>query len=440
MNTLTLGKSLLCGMLMLAAFNGHAEPNLSLGQNLSQNLALDEAIKLATQNQPLLQSLDDAAAASREAAVAEGQLPDPKLRLGVQNLPITNSDALRFNRDDMTMSTVGLMQEVIPRAKREAASKKMEAEAGQYHAEQLATARSIQRDVALAWLDVYEAQRKTELYQRIADEMRNERKVTAARISSGGTQASDVLRLDSQLSMMSDKRLTAQRDERKARSQLARWIGTAANRPIAPELPTISSIAGGSQGSEEIETHPLLQSARQIEAVAETDAERAKAERMQNWSWEVMYGKRRSDLSDMVTFLVAIDLPWDRANRQDRRTAEKLMLVEKARKLTEDRRRELLAEFEAAKADWDTAQARESEHQQRLIPNAEARLMLAKAGYASGRQNLSEVWEARRGVLEVGLEHWSIIADQQRAAVRLAYLLNNNNLFPANQSLKESQQ
>lgn len=429
MNTLTLGKSLLCGMLMLAAFSGHAEPNLSLGQNLSQNLALDEAIKLATQNQPLLQSLDDAAAASREAAVAEGQLPDPKLRLGVQNLPITNSDALRFNRDDMTMSTVGLMQEVIPRAKREAASKKMEAEAGQYHAEQLATARSIQRDVALAWLDVYEAQRKTELYQRIADEMRNERKVAAARISSGGAQASDVLRLDSQLSMMSDKRLTAQRDERKARSQLARWIGTAANRPIAAELPAISSMAGSNQASEEIETHPLLQNARQIEAVAETDAERAKAERMQNWSWEVMYGKRRSDLSDMVTFLVAIDLPWDRANRQDRRTAEKLMLVEKARKLTEDRRRELLAEFEAAKADWDTAQARENEHQQRLIPNAEARLTLAKAGYASGKQNLSEVWEARRGVLEVELEHWNIMADEQRAAVKLAYLLNNNNLF-----------
>jgi cobalt-zinc-cadmium efflux system outer membrane protein len=429
MNTLTPGKSLLCGLLMLAAFGAHAEPSFSLDQSLS----LDEAMRLATQNQPLLQSLDDAAAASREAAVAEGQLPDPKLKLGVQNLPITNSDALRFNRDDMTMSTIGLMQEVIPQAKREAASKKMEAEAGQYHAEQLATARSIQRDVALAWLDVYEAQRKTELYQRIADEMVAERKVATARVGSGGAQASDVLRLDSQVSMMNDKRLTAQRDERKARSMLARWIGQAASRPIAPELPAMSAMPSPDKVSEEIEGHPLIQNARQIETVAESDAERAKTERLQNWSWEVMYGKRRSDLSDMVTFQVAIDLPWDRANRQDRRTAEKLMLVEKARKLTEDRRHELLAELEAAKADWDTAEARENEHQQRLIPNAEARLTLAKAGYAAGKQILAEVWEARRGVLEVELEHWGIMTDRQRAAVRLGYLLNNNSLFKGNQ-------
>lgn len=435
MNNLTLGKSLLCGLLMLAALEAHAGPSLALDQSLS----LDEAMTLATQNQPLLQSLDDAAAASREAAVAEGQLPDPRLKLGVQNLPITSSDALRFNRDDMTMSTIGLMQEVTPQAKRAAASRKMEAEAGQYHAEQLATARSIQRDVALAWLDVYEAQRKSELYQRLADDMTAERKVATARVGSGAAQAGDVLRLDGQVSMMNDKRLTAQRDERKARSLLARWIGQAASRPLAPELPAMSAMPGPGQASEEIESHPLIQNARQLEVVAETDAERAKAERLQNWSWEVMYGKRRADLSDMVTFQVAIDLPWDRANRQDRRTAEKLMLVEKARKLTEDRRHALAAELDAAKADWDTAQARENEHQQRLIPNAEARLTLAKAGYAAGKQNLAEVWEARRGVLEVEIEHWSIMADMQRAAIQLAYVLNNDHLFSGSQALKGSQ-
>src|SRR2546426_11227308 len=101
---------------------------------------------------------------------------------------------------------------------------------------------------------------------------------------------------------MNNKRLTAQRDERKARSMLARWIGPAASRPIAPELPAMSAMPGPDKASEEIEAHPLIQNARQIETVAESDAARAKADRLQNWSWEVMYGKRRSDLSDMVTF------------------------------------------------------------------------------------------------------------------------------------------
>lgn len=396
-------------------------------------LTMAEAVQLAIQNQPLLQSLDDAAAASREAAVAEGQLPDPRLKLGVQNLPINSGDALNFNRDDMTMMTIGVMQEVTPLQKREAASRIMEAEAERLRAEQSAVARTVQRDVAMAWLDVYEAQRKTSLYQRLAAEMAAERKVVLARVSSGSTQASDVLRLDSQISMMNDRRLTAQRDERKARSMLARWIGEASFRPLPPDFPTLPGEFNAGQAGNALEQHPSLENARHAERVASSEMERAKAERLLNWNWEVMYGRRRSDLSDMVTFQVGIDLPWDRANRQDRRTAEKSLLVEKARKLTEDRRRELLAELEAAKADWDTAEARENEHQQRLIPNAEARLVLAKAGYAAGKQSLSEVWEARRGVLEVELEHWSILADRQRAAVKMAYLLDNSNLFKRSQ-------
>lgn len=418
MNPLALGKTLLFGSLLFAAFAVHAE----------QALSLDEAIRLATQSQPLLQSLDDAAAASREAAVAEGQLPDPKLKFGVQNLPVTSGDALRLNRDDMTMATIGVMQEVIPQPKREAASRRMEAEAGQYMTEQQATARTIQRDVALAWLDVFEAQRKAELYQSIADEMAAERKVATARVSSGGAQAGDVLRLDSALSMMNDKRFTARRDEQKARAMLARWLGTAASRPLPAELPAM--MAGSRDAAAaEMENHPMLQNARQVENVAQSDAERAKTERLLNWSWEVMYGKRSADLSDMVTFQVAIDLPWDRANRQDRRTAEKLVLVEKARKLTEDRRRELAAELDSAKADLEAAEARDTEHQQRLIPVAAARLSVVQAGYAVGKQSLAEVWEARRGVLEVELEHWAILTDRQRAAVKLGYLLNNNSLF-----------
>lgn len=416
MNIPLLGKHVLSCMLLFAVATAHAESPLSL----------DEAIRLADQSQPLLQSLDDAASASREAAVAEGQLPDPRLRLGVLNLPVTNGDAGRFNRDDMTMSTIGVMQEMIPQAKRDAASRRMEATAEQFQSEQAATAQSIRRDVALAWLDVYEAQRKSALYERMAQEMAAERKVAGARVSSGAAQASDALKLESQLAMTNDKRLLARRDEQKARAMLARWIGGAAQRPLAADLPLKTDVASTAEPQVELDQHPLLQNARQIENVALSEVERAKAERQQNWSWEVMYGKRRSDLSDMVSFQVALDLPWDRANRQDRRTAEKLVMVERARKLTEDRRRELASELAAARAEWEIAQARETEHQTRLIPAAEARLSVLQAGYAAGKQSLAEVWEARRSVIEVEMEHWSILTDQQRAAVKLSYLLNTS--------------
>lgn len=165
-----------------------------------------------------------------------------------------------------------------------------------------------------------------------------------------------------------------------------------------------------------------------------SELERAKTERLQNWGWEISYGRRFNDLSDMLTFQVAIDLQTDRANRQDRRSAEKLLLAEKARKLTEDKRQELAAQLEAARAEWETAWAREEEHQERLLPAVDMRLRLAEAGYAAGNQPLSEVWEARRAVLEVQIEHWAIMTALQRAMVKVGYLLNDDRLFPGSAS------
>ena len=417
-----LGNFLLLSWLLFATFAAQAE----------QPLTLADAIQLATQSQPLLQSLDDAAASTRQAAVAEGQLPDPKLKFGMINLPVTTRNAFYFDRDDQTMLNVGYSQEMVPLKKREIASRRMLAEADEFHSEQVATARSIERDVALAWLDVYEAQRKSELYQQIVDEMTAERKVMAAGISSGSAKTSDVLAMDTEISMTNEKRIYAVRDERKARAALARWIGTSALRPISPELPVMTNSTDIATYYNEIEKHPQLQNAHQSEKVAQLEVDSAQANLERNWGWEVGYGKRFAGRSDMLSFQVSIDLQLDRANRQDRRTAEKLVLVEKAQKITEDKRRELLADLEGALADAQAAEARENVHLSSLIPNAEARLSVAQAGYTAGKNSLSDVWEARRSVIEIELDHWTILTDRQRAAVKIGYLLNDTQLFQPN--------
>ena len=422
MNIRLLGNCLLLSWLLLVTFAAKAE----------QPLTLADAIQLATQSQPLLQSLDDAAASTRQAAVAEGQLPDPKLKFGMINLPVTTGAALNFNRDDQTMLNVGYSQEMVPLKKRELASSRMLAEADQFHTEQVATARSIERDVALAWLDVYEAQRKSELYQRIADEMTAERKVLAAGVSSGGAKTSEVLAMDTEISMTNEKRIYAVRDERKARATLARWIGASASRPISSELPVMTNSTDIAAYSSEIEKHPLLQNAHQSEKVAQLEYDSALANVDRNWGWEVGYGKRFADRSDMLSFQVSIDLQLDRANRQDRRTAEKLVLVEKTQKITEDKRRELSADLEGALADAQAAEARENVHLSSLIPNAKARLSVAQAGYAAGKNSLGDVWEARRDAIEIELDHWTILTDRQRAAVKIGYLLNDKQLFQPN--------
>ncbi len=410
---------LLFGLLLLTVFTAKADEPLTLA----------ESIQLATQNQPLLQSLDDAALSSRQLAIAEGQLPDPKVKFGVINLPVTTSDALRYNRDDQTMVNVGISQDVIPLKKRQLASSLLLAEADQFQTEQTSTARMIERDVALAWLDTYEAQRKAELFERMINDMTAERKLLAANISSGGAKTNDVLRMDTEISMTNEKRIFAQRDERKARSALARWIGKSASRSISNELPVMPNTLSDKANLLALEQHPLLRNAYQTEKVAQLDVDSAQANLERNWGWEVGYGKRFNDRSDMLTFQVEIDLQLDRANRQDKRTAEKILLVDKARKLTEDRRRELSFELENALADAAAAEARETEHITKLIPNAQAKLSIAQAAYSTGKQSISDVWQARRDVIDFELDHWTILTDKQRAAVNIGYLTNDSRLF-----------
>src|ERR1700674_5061852 len=69
-------------------------------------LTLTEAQRRAVERSRQLVGQDSAITASREMAVAAGQLPDPVATLGVNNLPINGPDAFSQTRDFMTMSSV----------------------------------------------------------------------------------------------------------------------------------------------------------------------------------------------------------------------------------------------------------------------------------------------------------------------------------------------
>jgi outer membrane protein, heavy metal efflux system len=382
-------------------------------------LKLDMALALASQQQPALEAFESAATAAREEAIAEGQLPDPKLRFGVQNYPVTGADSFRFERDEMTMATVGLMQEIVPSKKRRLASEQMTAEASRLDAERRATEVALRRDVTLAWLAVFAAGKRAELLKQTAAEFAAEQSVARARLSSQAPNTGELFQLETLLSMANDRRLVAVREEADARATLVRWIGEAAYRSLPEELPP--SLESDPTEQTKLEQHVSLDAAWRAQDVARIDVERARAERRPNWEVELMYGARARDRSDMVTLQFTVDLPINREERQDRRTAARMAQLARARQLTEDRRRMLLAELTSAQVAWQSAVAREAEHMQRLLPAARARLAAVEAAYSTGNTPLATLWEARRGVLDADLEHWMILVEKARAIAQLNY-------------------
>src|SRR5262249_15637410 len=116
-------------------------------------LTLAEALRLAEARAPSVSALDAASRASREMAVAAGQLPDPLLRAGVDNLPINGPDAFSLDRDFMTMRRIGVMQEYVSSTKRTARQQRDELEARRWTTEAQMSRAEIRTEVAAAWYD-----------------------------------------------------------------------------------------------------------------------------------------------------------------------------------------------------------------------------------------------------------------------------------------------
>ena len=81
-----------------------------------QVLTLEEARRSALEGQPALRALELSARAADESSVAEGALPDPRLKLGALNFPARGFPSAR---EDMTQ--VGLSwEQAVPGGDKEA--------------------------------------------------------------------------------------------------------------------------------------------------------------------------------------------------------------------------------------------------------------------------------------------------------------------------------
>src|SRR3546814_18711207 len=76
----------------------------------AEPLSFDEALERAAAQAPSLRARALEIDARRSAATAAGQLPDPKLGVGLDNFPVSGPPAGSFAEDSMTMAPVSIRQ------------------------------------------------------------------------------------------------------------------------------------------------------------------------------------------------------------------------------------------------------------------------------------------------------------------------------------------
>ena len=389
----------------------------------AEPLSLLAAQQVAAARSQQLVAQDALTSAARQMAIAAGQLPDPVLLLGVNNLPINGPDRFSLTRDFMTMRSVGVMQEFTRADKRKARTTRFEREAEAAQAMRLLALTELQRATAVAWLERFYQERMRELLVAQRDETRLQIDAADAAYRAGRGSQADVFAARSAVAQIDDRIALVERQVATAGTQLARWVGDEARKPLAapPALDTLRLKA------EDLETqiarHPQIRLLVQKEAMAQAEADLAQANKKSDVSVELMVNQRGPSFSNMVSLNVSIPLQWDQKNRQDRELAAKLAIVEQMRAEREEATRMNVAEALAMLQEWHGNRARLLRHDASILPLAGERSRAAMAAYRGSAGSLAAVLEARRGEIDVRVERLRLEMETARLWAQINYLL-----------------
>lgn len=384
-------------------------------------ISFEQALLLAEQRSAALTARQATADGAQQARTAAGQLPNPKLAVGIENFPVSGPERFSWNRDSMTMRRVGLMQDVPNAARRaaqrEAADAKTARERAMLESERLA----VRREAALAWLGLHFAQRRLAVFAALEQEDRLLQDTMASRVASGGAMPAEALMARQETLELADRRDELQAAVEQARAQLRRWTGEQPELSAQAEPPALRLDLARLLDS--LDRHADLLAFAPMLAMARADVEEAVAMRRGDWGWEVAYGNRPRAFGDMVSVQLTFELPVSRATRQEPVVASRQKEVERLQAEREDALRRVRAEVDALVADLQRAERVMQRLQAAALPLAKERVQVTLVSYQAGRSDLGTVLTARKSAAELQLRALDLEAQVLAQQARLAYLI-----------------
>lgn len=377
-------------------------------------LSLDQALALAAQRSTAAMASRAGARGAAEMARAAGQLPDPMLGVSIENLPVTSGDRFSLTRESMTMKRIAVAQEWLSPEKRAAREAAGHAMAKREAAGEWAALTEARTQTAVAYLDAWFAAEALKLTQHSERHAREALETGRARAASPGGSAAETLALTAALGQAEDESLALRQQMNAAMVTLARWTGATAPELLAPRLPDLLSRDAF------IAAHPAVAARRADIAFAEQDVVVTRLNRQPNWTWEVSYGQRQG-YSDLISFGVRIPLPVAPESRQDRETAAKAALVERAQADLTEAERTAGLEYDAMASDVQRLALRVDRYRTGVLAPARQRVDATLAAYRANQSSLPMVFEARHAELEAQRKVLELQRDLARAQAQLVF-------------------
>ncbi|CAJ0708753.1 hypothetical protein LMG19089_04760 [Ralstonia edaphis] len=405
----------LAAILLVSSRLAHGQP--------ADTLSLQEAIGLASARSADAETSRAPIQAANEMAVAAGQLPDPVLKLGLDNVPLNKSDQFSLTRDSMTQRSISVMQEFTRADKRRAKADRYTAEAATAEARRTAGLAEVQRNTVAAWLDRWYAEQTDVLLSHHGHPLDLTRQAAMAAYRGGRGTRADVLAADLEVQKLHDRQDENRSTIEIATANLERWIGPAARRPLG-DRPRLEVPASTQRlAADAFDEVPEVAAAQRDVALAESEIRAAAESKKPDVTVELMYSQRGSAYSNMGSLNISFPVPWDQGNRQDREVAAKLAQAQEARAKWEILRRNTQALVATRLAELRRNLDRLKRYDETTLPLANAQADAALTAYRSNTGSLSAVAEANHRAIGIAQERLTLEAKTAKLWADLAFLV-----------------
>lgn len=412
---------------------------ISPGWAEKPQLSLHQAITYAVNNDPWLKGSELNEKALLAESVAVGELPDPKLSIGLVNLA---TDTFNFDQEPMTQFKVGVAQ-TFPRGDSLQLRRRQKQEEGAAYPFLREDRKArVALKVTLLWLDTLLAQQSLALIEHNRPLFNQLVDITHANYitTSGTTRQQDVIRAELELTQLNDRLSALWQNHDGAQQALGEWLsaellGRALPATLADDICLIAvDVPKDNQQAllSIIQQHPRLLAIDQNIRAVTTSVDLARQQYKPEWGINAAYGYRddapsgsasNSKRADFLSLGITVDLPLFTANRQDQR----LSAATHRRAAFQTERdlalRELIAGYEKTRAELERLDERMQLYQQRLLPQMQDQADAALAAYTSDGGDFSEVMRARIAELNSKIIDLEINVKRQKMMAKMHYFV-----------------
>lgn len=396
----------------------------------AEGLSLQMAERIALSGEPGILGLDARTQSLLERSVAESELKDPKLQIGLLNLP---TDSFDFDQENMTQFKVSYIQQFPSGDSRDIKRNKAVSQSRRFQYQIEDRKRQVLTQVRLTYFETLYWEQARETVRQNRQLVGQLSEFVQSQFSVGRTNQFDFITVQQRLSKLDDRLTQIEQNTSGERYSLSEWIGENNSQMplIGDELITGSDLWRSlnlDQIDQTIAQHPRVQEINNQIDVGRKDLELARENEKPGWALNVSYAYRDdapdgTDRADFFSAMVTLDLPLFAENRQHKLQNAQRYEIQSSQLQRDALLRKMRSDVLRFKTNLELLEQRDVLFSETLIPQAEQRSQAALQTYQSGGGSFADVMQAYMEALNIQLEQKRIQVDSLKTRAQLLYYL-----------------